>query len=112
MRLPCMKARILHPCRKPFKMRQLTTMPSTPPSTPDSPPAAPLPRLRPGKLCVALQAESPADLLAQAEAALEDSKFLEFRLDLLPKPAAALPRLKEFLAQHREVTAIATCRRK
>jgi 3-dehydroquinate dehydratase/shikimate dehydrogenase len=87
-------------------------MPSTPPSTHDSPPAAPLPRLRPGKLCVALQAESPADLLAQAEAALEDSKFLEFRLDSLPKPAAALPRLKEFLAQHREVTAIATCRRK
>jgi 3-dehydroquinate dehydratase / shikimate dehydrogenase len=44
--------------------------------------------------------------------ALADSKFLEFRLDSLPKPAAALPQLKEFLAEHRDVTAIATCRRK
>jgi hypothetical protein len=34
----------------------------------------------------------------RAEAALADSKFLEFRLDSLAKPAAALPRVKEFLA--------------
>jgi len=34
----------------------------------------------------------------------EGLEVLEFRLDSLPKPAAALPRLKEFLAEHREVT--------
>ncbi|HMD76101.1 MAG TPA: shikimate dehydrogenase [Terracidiphilus sp.] len=73
-------------------------------------PAAP--RLRLDKLCVAIQAGSAAEMMERAEAALKDSKFLEFRLDSLAKPAAALPRLKEFLAQHRDVTAIATCRRK
>ncbi|MGA2085842.1 MAG: shikimate dehydrogenase [Terracidiphilus sp.] len=75
--------------------------------------AAPVtPRLRVDKLCVAIQAGSAAEMVERAEAALKDSKFLEFRLDSLAKPAAALPRLKEFLAQHRDVTAIATCRRK
>ncbi len=77
---------------------------------PPSPPAGV--RLRLGKMCVAIQGSSPNELLERAEAALKDSHFLEFRLDLLPKPPAALPRLKEFLAAHREVTAIATCRRK
>ena len=55
---------------------------------------------------------SPGELMDRAEAALKDSKFLEFRLDSLPKPAAALMYLKQFLAEHREVTAIGTCRRK
>jgi len=70
------------------------------------------PRLRVGKLCVAIQAASPAELVERAEEVLKDAKFLEFRLDFLPKPAAALPKIKEFLADHRDVTAIATCRRK
>ncbi len=78
--------------------------------------APPLPpagaRLRPGKMCIALQAESPAELLERANTALRDSTFFEFRLDFLPKPLLALPKIKEFLAAHREVTAIATCRRK
>ena len=65
-----------------------------------------------GKLCVAIQGGSPGEMLERAEAALGDSKFLEFRLDSLTKPAAALPMLREFLARHRDVTAIATCRRK
>ena len=84
-----------------------------------SAPAAPLPRLRLdnlAKLCVAIQASSPAELIERAETALQgmmpDSKFLEFRLDSLPKPAAALSKVKELLAAHRETTAIATCRRK
>jgi hypothetical protein len=64
------------------------------------------------KVCVAIQAGSAAELTQRAEVALADSKFLEFRLDSLPKPAAALPKVKEFLAEHREATAIATCRRK
>ncbi len=70
------------------------------------------PPLRVGKLCIALQGTSPAELMERAEAALNDSRFLEFRLDSLPKPAAILPKLKDFLAGHRDVTAIATCRRK
>ena len=63
------------------------------------------------KLCVAIQADSPAELLERAEAALRDAKFLEFRLDSLAKPAAVLPKLKEFLAAHRDVIGLATCRR-
>jgi 3-dehydroquinate dehydratase/shikimate dehydrogenase len=75
-----------------------------------APPANP--RLRIGKLCVAIQGSEPAKLIERAEAALADSKFIEFRLDSLPKPALALAKVKDFLAAHREATAIATCRRK
>jgi len=76
------------------------------------PPTPALPRIRLGKLCVAIQAGSPAEMLARANAALSDCKLFEFRLDSLPKPAAVLPKLKVFLAHRRDVTAIATCRRK
>ncbi len=75
-------------------------------------PAVAVPRLRLGKLCIAIQGGSPAELMERAEAALKDSRFFEFRLDSLPKPAAALPYLRQFLAEHRDVTGIATCRRK
>jgi len=77
--------------------------------------AMPVPRLRLSEmdqLCVAIQAGSPAELMERAEAALADSKFLELRLDSLPKPLAALPKVKEFLDSHRDATVIATCRRK
>jgi 3-dehydroquinate dehydratase/shikimate dehydrogenase len=87
-------------------------MPLLAPIPPVSAPAPTAPRLRVGKLCVAVQADSPAEMLERAEAALADSKFLEFRLDALPKPAAALPKIKEFLDARRDVTSIATCRRK
>jgi 3-dehydroquinate dehydratase / shikimate dehydrogenase len=73
-------------------------------------PAAP--RLRLPKLCVAVQGSTPAELFARAEGALKDARFLEFRLDPLPKPAAALPQLKDLLAHNRDIMAIATCRRK
>ena len=75
-------------------------------------PLAVRPRLHLGKLCVAIQAASPTELFERAELALKEAKFVEFRLDSLSKPAAALPRLREFFAQHRDVAAIATCRRK
>ena len=88
------------------------------PTSPDSALAPPA-RLRLGdigKLCIAIQAGSPAEMIERAEAALIESqpdvRFLELRLDSLPKPAAALPKIKEFLAAQREVTVIATCRRK
>jgi len=70
------------------------------------------PRLHLGKMCIALQARTPAELLECAERALADTKFLEFRLDSLPRPAAAMAALQEFLAARRDVIAIATCRRK
>ena len=77
------------------------------------PPVLPVaPRLRLGKLCVAIQGCSATELMDRAEAACKDFKFLELRLDSLSKPANALPYVKQFLAEHRDVTVIATCRRK
>lgn len=67
------------------------------------------PRL--GKICVALQAVTPGEMMQCALLALKDAKFLEFRLDSLANPAAALPKVKAFLAAHPGVTAIGTCRR-
>jgi 3-dehydroquinate dehydratase/shikimate dehydrogenase len=69
-------------------------------------------RLRLGKLCVAIQGSSPAELLDRAEAATKHFKFVELRLDTLSRPANASTYVKQFLAEHRDVTAIATCRRK
>jgi 3-dehydroquinate dehydratase/shikimate dehydrogenase len=64
------------------------------------------------KICIAIQAATPAEMFSRASIALKDSRFLEFRLDSLPSPTAALPRLKKFLAENKNTTAIATCRRK
>ncbi len=76
-------------------------------------PARPIaPQLRVGKLCVAIQGGSPGEMLARAETALADARFVEFRLDTLPKPPLAFPALKRFLSAHRDLPAIATCRRK
>ena len=75
-------------------------------------PIAPGVRLRVGKLCLAVQGGSPAELVERAETGLKDSRFFEFRLDTLPKPAAAFPYIRQFLSEHRDVIAIATCRRK
>ncbi len=77
-----------------------------------APPAAAPPRLRLGKLCVAIQGSSPAELLDRAESVTKDFKFIELRLDSLSKPANALTYLKQFLGEHKDVTVIATCRRK
>jgi 3-dehydroquinate dehydratase/shikimate dehydrogenase len=100
-------------------MRQLKAMPKakTIPKVENPAPAPPVvPRLRLGKLCVAIQASTPQELVERAEGALADAlpeaRFLEFRLDSVAKPALALPKVKEFLSRHRDVTAIGTCRRK
>jgi len=61
---------------------------------------------------VAIQGVTAAEMMGRAETVLKDSKFLEFRLDACHKPAATLNALKEFLSEHRDVTAIGTCRRK
>jgi 3-dehydroquinate dehydratase / shikimate dehydrogenase len=68
-------------------------------------------RSRIGKICVAIIGDDAAELLQRAEELYRETRFLEFRLDYLTKPLAALPKLKAFLAEHPEVTAVATCRR-
>jgi len=98
--------RILHRGSIPFKMRQLTPVKSTAQS------ASARVNVRHGKICVAIQAGTPAEMMERASLALKDSKFLEFRLDSLPVPSAVLTRLKRFLADHANVTAVATCRRR
>jgi 3-dehydroquinate dehydratase / shikimate dehydrogenase len=69
-------------------------------------------RSRIGKLCVAIIGTSPNEMIEKATEVLKESTFLEFRLDYLAKPAAALPALKHFLAENGAATAIATCRLK
>lgn len=68
-------------------------------------------RSRLGKICIALTGNTTAEVLERATSALKESSFLEFRLDYLEKPAAAVAKIRQFLAEHPAVTAIATCRR-
>src|SRR5579875_1623041 len=51
-------------------------------------------RSRMGKVCVAIMAATPAEMMEKAEAVVRDNSFIEFRLDYLPNPAAVLPELK------------------
>ncbi len=67
-------------------------------------------RSRIGKICVAIIGNTPEEMLEKATAVLKETTFLEFRLDYLAKPAAALPQLKDFLAENSAATVIATCR--
>ncbi|MFP5277388.1 MAG: shikimate dehydrogenase [Acidobacteriota bacterium] len=60
---------------------------------------------------MAIAASSPEELLEKAGDAARENSFLEFRLDYLPKPAEGLAKVKQFLYERGEVTAIATCRR-
>ena len=70
----------------------------------------PLP-LRLPRVCVAVAASDPAELIEKAEGLIRDNSLLEFRLDHLSKPNLALPKVKEFLETHSGVMVIATCRR-
>jgi 3-dehydroquinate dehydratase/shikimate dehydrogenase len=67
-------------------------------------------RSRIGKICVAIIGATPDDMVERAAAVIKESNFLEFRLDYLAKPAAAIPKFKEFLAQNTAATFVATCR--
>jgi 3-dehydroquinate dehydratase/shikimate dehydrogenase len=60
---------------------------------------------------VAIIGSTADEMIDRAAEAMRDSPFLEFRLDYLEKPVAALPKLKQFLSENGVVTAIATCRR-
>src|ERR1700685_2969219 len=73
-----------------------------------------LPRLLPlrlPRLCVAVTASDPVDLVEKAEGLVRGNSFLEFRLDHFSKPALALPKIKQFMESHSGITVIATCRR-
>jgi 3-dehydroquinate dehydratase / shikimate dehydrogenase len=67
--------------------------------------------LRLSRVCVAVAAADPSELLEKAEALVRDNSFLEFRLDYLAKPGLALAKLKHFIDSHPGVVLIATCRR-
>jgi 3-dehydroquinate dehydratase/shikimate dehydrogenase len=68
-------------------------------------------RSRIGKICVAITGASPVEMLRNAEEISRENHFVEFRLDYLANPLAAIPKIKQFLYERSEVTAIATCRR-
>src|SRR5437764_3147201 len=70
----------------------------------------PLPMRMP-RVCVAIVGEDGPELIQKAETIARDNPFLEFRLDYLRQPAAALGRLNQFLVAHPEILAVATCRR-
>jgi 3-dehydroquinate dehydratase/shikimate dehydrogenase len=63
------------------------------------------------RICVAVSGADVAELLHNAELAVREDKFLEFRLDYLKQPATALPKLRRFVEMHPETMLIATCRR-
>ena len=67
--------------------------------------------LRLSRVCVAVIASNPDELIDKAEAMARDNSFLEFRLDYIARPATALAKLREFMEIHPHITVIATCRR-
>ena len=67
--------------------------------------------LRMPRVCLAVTASDPSDLVEKAEGLVRDNPFLEFRLDYLARPGLAIPKLKYFLEIHPHAVVIATCRR-
>jgi len=67
--------------------------------------------LRMPRVCVAVTASDPAEMIEKAETLVRDNSFLEFRLDYLPKPGLAIPKIKVFMESHPGTVVIATCRR-
>src|SRR5260370_28770243 len=72
------------------------------------------PRFLPARLpriCVAIVASNPAEMVEKADAIVRENSFIEFRLDYLAKPALALAKIKAFTEYHPEGLIVATCRR-
>src|SRR5271166_3346216 len=67
--------------------------------------------LRLPRVCLALSGDTIEDMLATAESMARDNPFIEFRLDYLKQPLAALSKIHRFLETHQYVTAVGTCRR-
>ena len=68
-------------------------------------------RSRMSRVCVAITGDTAAEMIEKADGVVRENPFVEFRLDYLEKPLAALPAIREFLYERGEVTAVATCRR-
>src|ERR1700730_7025437 len=67
--------------------------------------------LRMPRVCVAVTGADASEMREKAEALVRDNPFLEFRLDYLPKPGLAIPKIKAFMESHPGTVVIATCRR-
>jgi 3-dehydroquinate dehydratase / shikimate dehydrogenase len=67
--------------------------------------------LRLPRVCVAVTASDPSELIEKAEFLSRDNSFLEFRLDYISNPLPAISRIKQFLETHGGMSVIATCRR-
>ncbi len=67
--------------------------------------------LRLPRVCLAVTGSEPTQLLEKAESLVRDNPFLEFRLDYLPKPGLALPKIRSFFEVYPHAVVIATCRR-
>ncbi len=63
------------------------------------------------KVCLAVSGDTVEEMLATTESMAGDNPFIEFRLDYLKQPLAALPKIHRFLETHQYITAIGTCRR-
>ena len=68
-------------------------------------------RTRMSRVCVAITGSTPKEMVEKADGVVRENAFVEFRLDYLEKPLAAIPALKDFLYERSEITAVATCRR-
>src|ERR1051326_5840258 len=72
------------------------------------------PRFLPARLpriCVAIAAQNPVEMVQKADLIVRDNPFIEFRLDYLSKPGLGLAKLKTFVEFHPEALIVATCRR-
>jgi 3-dehydroquinate dehydratase/shikimate dehydrogenase len=67
--------------------------------------------LRLPRVCVSLFGSTTDELLEKAEAVVREDPFIEFRLDYLKQPAAALPKIRDFIQMHPGCILIGTCRR-
>ena len=68
-------------------------------------------RFRLPRICIAVVGGDASNMIERAESLVRDNPLIELRLDYLPQPLAALPKLKNFIELHPETTFIATCRR-
>lgn len=72
------------------------------------------PRFLPARLprvCVAIVASEPSEMVQKADVIARENPFVEFRLDYLPNPTLGLAKLKTFVEYHPEALIVATCRR-
>jgi 3-dehydroquinate dehydratase / shikimate dehydrogenase len=68
-------------------------------------------RSRIPRVCVAVIGTTAEEMIAKAEGLIRDNPFLEFRLDYLANPAAAMPKVKKLLETRPDAVIIGTCRR-